>query len=79
MKLRPPYYLADARGRVAFLPESGWSLPRERSEPTTEVSQGRIVGYDSNLPWNLSEEKKVARCLVCGKPVCLDRAVYQRN
>ena len=27
-ELLPPCYLADARGRVAFLPESGWSLPQ---------------------------------------------------
>ena len=32
----------------SWVPESGRPLPRERSEPTAEVSQGRIVGYDSN-------------------------------
>ena len=31
-----------------LVPGSGSHLQRERSEPTAEVSQGRIVGYDSN-------------------------------
>jgi hypothetical protein len=31
-----------------LVPESVSHLQRERSEPTAEVSQGRIVGYDSN-------------------------------
>jgi hypothetical protein len=43
---RPWEVKRPARG--SWVPESGRPLPRERSEPTAEVSQGRIVGYDSN-------------------------------
>ena len=48
MKLPLPLLLQGEGAMFPLVPGSGSHLQRERSEPTAEVSQGRIVGYDSN-------------------------------
>ena len=75
----------DARmagGAVDAARRAGYQWPEKLGPRLVEKSREKRSSGSHQCPKGTNKGTfliVVARCLVCGKPVCLDRATYQNN